>query len=76
MICLDTNAIIAAINRRTPHVRERLERVLVNGVAVGIPVIALYEIGQTDVAQAPYRIRDLLLPRLVPSRGWLELKVA
>ncbi len=44
MICLDTNAIIAAINRRTPHVPERLELVLVNGVAVGIPVIALYEI--------------------------------
>jgi tRNA(fMet)-specific endonuclease VapC len=44
MICLDTNAIIAAINRRTPHVRERLEKALLDGVAVGLPVIALYEI--------------------------------
>jgi tRNA(fMet)-specific endonuclease VapC len=44
MICLDTNAIIAAINRRTPHVRERLEKALLDGVIVGLPVIALYEI--------------------------------
>jgi tRNA(fMet)-specific endonuclease VapC len=44
MICLDTNSIIAAINRRTPHVRERLEKALVDGVTVGLPVIALYEI--------------------------------
>ena len=44
MICLDTNAIIAAINRRTPHVRERLEKALLDGVTVGLPVIALYEI--------------------------------
>jgi tRNA(fMet)-specific endonuclease VapC len=44
MICLDTNAIIAAINRRTPHVREHLERALATGATIGVPVIALYEI--------------------------------
>ena len=44
MICLDTNAIIAAINQRTPHVRDRLEKALIDGVTVGVPVIALYEI--------------------------------
>ena len=44
MICLDTNAIIAAINQRPLHVRERLERALVDGVTVGVSVIALYEI--------------------------------
>jgi tRNA(fMet)-specific endonuclease VapC len=44
MICLDTNAIIAAINRRMPQARERLEKALLDGVTVGLPVIALYEI--------------------------------
>ena len=44
MICLDTNAIIAAINRRTPHVRERLQQALADGMMVGVSVIALYEI--------------------------------
>jgi len=44
MICLDTNAVIAAINQREPWVRRRLERALVDGVVVGIPAIVLYEI--------------------------------
>ncbi len=44
MIGLDTNAVIAAINRRAPRVRDRLEQTLVDGVAVGIPAIALYEL--------------------------------
>jgi tRNA(fMet)-specific endonuclease VapC len=43
MICLDTNAVIAAINRRSPHVRLRLEEALVARESVCIPVIALYE---------------------------------
>jgi tRNA(fMet)-specific endonuclease VapC len=43
MICLDTNAVIAAINRRVPFMRQRLEAALVEGVTVGIPVITLYE---------------------------------
>jgi tRNA(fMet)-specific endonuclease VapC len=43
MICLDTNAIIAAINHRPRSVRDRLLRALVEKVVVGIPAIALYE---------------------------------
>jgi tRNA(fMet)-specific endonuclease VapC len=43
MICLDTNTVVAAINRRIPQVRERLLQTLVEGTAVGIPTIVLYE---------------------------------
>ena len=43
MICLDTNAIIAAINLRPQWVRVRLERALADNVIVGIPAIALFE---------------------------------
>jgi tRNA(fMet)-specific endonuclease VapC len=43
MICLDTNAVIAAINQRLPGVRRRLEAALLEGVTVGVPVIAIYE---------------------------------
>lgn len=44
MICLDTNVVIAAINRRAPHVRERLLQNLADGVIVGVPAIVLFEI--------------------------------
>ena len=44
MICLDTNIVIAAINRRVPQVRERLLQTLVAGTVVGIPAIVLFEI--------------------------------
>lgn len=44
MIGLDTNAVIAAINRRVPGVRQRLEQALTDGVTVGLPVIVLYEL--------------------------------
>lgn len=43
MICLDSNAVIAAINQRSPNVRRRLESALVQGVTVGVPAIVLYE---------------------------------
>src|SRR5947207_562106 len=43
MICLDTNAVIAVINRRPRSVRSRLERALVDAVVVGIPAISLFE---------------------------------
>jgi tRNA(fMet)-specific endonuclease VapC len=43
MICLDTNAVIAAINLRPRHVRDRLERALVDNVVVGIHTVALFE---------------------------------
>src|ERR1700732_3170661 len=44
MICLDTNSVIAAISRRTPTFRERLETALIEGTAVGIPAIVLFEL--------------------------------
>jgi tRNA(fMet)-specific endonuclease VapC len=44
MICLDTNAVIAAINQRVPSVRQRLAASLVEGVTIGLPLIALYEV--------------------------------
>jgi tRNA(fMet)-specific endonuclease VapC len=44
MICLDTNIVIGAINRRVPNVRQRLENALVERAPIGVPVIALYEI--------------------------------
>jgi tRNA(fMet)-specific endonuclease VapC len=44
MICLDSNAAIAAINQRVPEVRRRLEAVLAAGTAVGIPAIVLFEL--------------------------------
>jgi tRNA(fMet)-specific endonuclease VapC len=43
MICLDTNVVIVAINRRKPSVRERLLQRLVDGDVVGIPAIVLFE---------------------------------
>jgi tRNA(fMet)-specific endonuclease VapC len=44
MICLDTHAVIAAINLRWPRVRRRLERALVDGVAVGVSTVTLFEV--------------------------------
>jgi tRNA(fMet)-specific endonuclease VapC len=44
MICLDTNAVIAAINRRVPAVRTRLEQAFVHQTIVGVPAVALFEI--------------------------------
>jgi tRNA(fMet)-specific endonuclease VapC len=44
MICLDTHAVIAAINLRWPRVRRRLEQALAEGVAVGISTITLFEL--------------------------------
>jgi tRNA(fMet)-specific endonuclease VapC len=43
MICLDTNAVIAAVNQRKPSVRRRLEQVLVDRVTIGISTVVLYE---------------------------------
>ncbi len=44
MICLDTNAVIAAINGRLPGVRQRLEQALAERVVVGIPVVVWFEL--------------------------------
>ena len=44
MICLDTNIVIAAMNRRSPALRTRIERTLSNGVTIGMPTIVLSEL--------------------------------
>ena len=44
MIGLDTNTVIAAINRRAPGVRPRLEAAIAAGVVVGISTIVLFEL--------------------------------
>jgi tRNA(fMet)-specific endonuclease VapC len=43
MICLDTNIVIASINRRPPHVRSKLQAALASAT-VGIPAIVLFEL--------------------------------
>jgi tRNA(fMet)-specific endonuclease VapC len=55
MICLDTNAVIAAINGRHPNVRRNLEAALADRAAIGIPVIVFYELS--------YGIRKSARPR-------------
>lgn len=52
MICLDSNAVVAAINRRSPGVRQRLERALTAGMPVGIPTIVIYELW-TGIHKSP-----------------------
>lgn len=44
MICLDTNIIIAAINQRPARVRARLLQTLRDGIVVGVPAIAFFEL--------------------------------
>jgi tRNA(fMet)-specific endonuclease VapC len=44
MISLDTNAVIAAINRRVPSVRPRLEAAIIAREPVGISAIVLFEL--------------------------------
>jgi predicted nucleic acid-binding protein len=43
MICLDTNAVIAAINRRKLELRRRLESAIAADAPIGIPTIVLFE---------------------------------
>ena len=44
MICLDTNAAIAAMNLGEPSVRAKLEQALDDGITVGISTVALFEL--------------------------------
>jgi tRNA(fMet)-specific endonuclease VapC len=61
VICLDTNIVIAAINRRLPWVRERLLDTLASGTVVGIPTIVLFELwyGIKKSARAQANMADL-----------------
>jgi tRNA(fMet)-specific endonuclease VapC len=44
VICLDTNAAIAAINVREPRVRAKLEQALDDSITVGISTVVLFEL--------------------------------
>ncbi|WP_036291299.1 type II toxin-antitoxin system VapC family toxin [Methylosinus sp. PW1] len=44
MICLDTNVVIAVINRRNADVARRMGEALTQRVEIGLPVIVLYEL--------------------------------
>jgi len=61
VICLDTNIIVAAINRRLPWVRERLLDTLASGTVVGIPTIVLFELwyGIKKSSRAQANMADL-----------------
>ena len=44
MICLDTNAVISALNQRTSPVLTRIEHALASGEAIAIASIVLFEL--------------------------------
>ena len=44
MICLDTNVVVAAMNRRDLALRARLEQALFDRVTVAVPTIVLSEL--------------------------------
>ena len=44
MICLDTNAVIVALNERAPMLRSRIDAAVAAGEPLGLPAIVLYEL--------------------------------
>jgi tRNA(fMet)-specific endonuclease VapC len=44
MFCLDTNTVIASINKRAPEVRGKLEAALAQEEIIGVPTIVLFEL--------------------------------
>jgi tRNA(fMet)-specific endonuclease VapC len=72
MICIDTNIVIAVINRRNPMIRARLGEQLRSGTSIVLPVIALYEI-RYGIAKSDRRpASEKLLEEFLAS----EIKVA
>lgn len=61
MICLDTNAIIVALNVPSSPVRRRLNRALAQGVPIGICTIVISELwfGAAGSARMQYNIERL-----------------
>ena len=60
MFCLDTNAVIFAINRRRPSVAARLEAELSAGTTLWLPSIALFEL-EYGIAKSDRRERSAAL---------------
>ncbi len=44
MFCLDTNAVIAVLNERTPDIAERLDAEIARGTTILLSTIVLYEL--------------------------------
>jgi tRNA(fMet)-specific endonuclease VapC len=44
VICLDTNAVIVALNERTSVLRSRIDAAVASGEALGLPAIVLFEL--------------------------------
>src|SRR6266511_2892369 len=44
MFCLDTNAVIAMLNERTPHLAERLDAEIVRGTTILLSTIVIHEL--------------------------------
>ena len=44
MFCLDTNAVIAVLNERTPDIAERLDAEIARGATILLSTIVLYEL--------------------------------
>ncbi len=57
MFCLDTNAVIAALNERTPYVAERLDAELGRGTTIVLSTIVLHEL-RYGIAKSSRRERS------------------
>ena len=57
MICLDTNAVIAALNERPKQVATRLDAEIARGTQILLPTVVLYEL-RYGVARSGQRARN------------------
>lgn len=67
MICLDTNVVIALINRRSPAVRARFEEHLRTGTEMVLPVICLFEMRYGHAKSDRRAASDLQLERFLAT---------
>jgi tRNA(fMet)-specific endonuclease VapC len=65
MISLDTNAVIAAINRRVPRVRPRLEAAIAAGDNVGLSTVVLFELRYGIIKRARPQENNAILEALL-----------
>lgn len=68
MICLDTNVVIGAINKRYPVIRARLGEQLRAGASIILPVIALFEMRYGHAKSARREESERLLDEFL-ARG-------
>jgi len=76
MFCLDTNAVIAAMNERSAAVVERLDRELRSGTRLLVPSIVLFElrfgIANSDRRDSNARNLDIFLATPVETPAFDE----